>query len=158
MATTKKLNFDDGLIRLEINDNGVLTFAPSDMNLYQRFMAFSRELPALEEKYHTDIEAPEDGGQDAEIALTGKLLDQAKEIDADIKRRLSEVFGPGNDFDKLLGGVNLMSFANNGERVITNFLRAITPYVEAGAKKYAQAEADGAVAAARAARAKRKPR
>lgn len=152
----KKLTFDDGLVRLNINDNGILTFAPSDMNLYQRFMAFSRELPTLEEKYHTDIELPEDGGKNAEIALTGQMLERAREIDADIKRRLSEVFGPGNDFDKLLGGVNLMSFANNGERVITNFLRAITPYVEAGIKKYAQGEAATAVAEAKAARAKRK--
>lgn len=152
----KKLTFDDGLVRLNINDNGILTFAPSDMNLYQRFMAFSRELPTLEEQYHTDIELPDGGGKAEEIALTGQLLEKAKEIDADIKRRLSDVFGPGNDFDQLLGGVNLMSFANNGERVITNFLRAITPYVEDGVKKYAKAEAAGAVAEAKAARAKRK--
>lgn len=134
---TQNLIFDDGLMRLNINDNGLLVFNPTDMNVYERFIALARELPELEKQYAADVEHPSEEGDDME--LVGKELTRAKEIDALIKRRLNEVFGGENDFDKLVGGVNLMAFGSNGERVITNLLNVLTPYVEEGVKKHSDA-------------------
>lgn len=156
----EKLIFDSGLVKLDVNGNGLLCFAPSDFNLYQRFLAFAQELPSLEAKYRrcveeTGISSQPVAGSESQVAAAGKALDLARTMDADIKQRLATVFGPGNDFDVLLGGVNVMSWAGNGERVITNFLNAITPYLEKGVKSYMADAASGAVAKAKTQRAKR---
>lgn len=132
--TTQILNFDDGLLRLNINDNGLLIFNPTDLNVYERFLALSRELPELEKQYAAEVEQTDE--EEDGVELVGRELARAKEIDAEIKRRLNTVFGGGNDFDKLLGGVNLMAFGGNGERIITNLLNALTPYIEEGVKKH----------------------
>lgn len=155
----EKLVFDDGLVHLDVNGNGVLSFAPSDFNLYQRFCSFLKELPAIEEQYKSGVEdikaAPENASEAEQLEAAGKVLDKAREIDLTIKKKLGAVFGGTNDFDQLLGGVNLMSWAGNGERVITNFLNAITPYLDKGVKKYMQAAAAGAVETAKKNRANR---
>ena len=57
-------------------------------------------------------------------------------MDREIKEKLSGVFGPGNDFDALLGGVNVMAVGNNGQRVITNLLNALAPCIEEGAERH----------------------
>lgn len=153
MSTTKKLVFDDGLVRLDINGNGILTFNPSDFNVYERFYALSKELPELEKKYAAEVESvPENMGSEQAVELAGRELIRAKEIDAEVKAKLSAVFGAGNDFDKLLGGVNIMAFGSNGERVISNLLTALQPYIEEGVKKHA----DDEVAAAKGNRAQRR--
>lgn len=145
---TQKLNFDDGLLRLDINGNGLLTFNPSDFNVYQRFFALAKELPELEKKYVSDVEASTgDDPDDTKIfELAGRELERAREIDADIKRRLGDVFGPGNDFDRLLGGVNVMALGSNGERVITNLLNALAPYIEQGVDNHVTSAASTAKA------------
>ena len=141
MSTTKKLVFDDGLVRLDINGNGILTFNPSDFNVYERFYALSKELPELEKKYAAEVESmPENMGSEQVVELAGRELIRAKEIDAEVKAKLSAVFGAGNDFDKLLGGVNIMAFGTNGERIISNFLSALQPYIEEGVKKHTDDE------------------
>ena len=151
-----KLVFDDGLLHLDVNGNGELVFNPSDFNLYQRFCAFLQELPQIENKYRDEVEKPRDPGSEKElIELAGRELDRAKEIDADIKGRLSSGFGSGNDFDKLLGGVNLMAFGSNGKRVLANLLDALTPYLEKGAKQHMRDAASDAVADAKKRRAAR---
>lgn len=152
----EKLIFDDGVKRIDINGNGLLCFNPSDLNVYQRLCALLQELPAMEERYKIHVEEPEDGMEAKEVLpLVGAALDHAKKIDAELKKKLAWVFGTANDFDKLLGGVNLMSPAGNGERVITNFLNAITPYIEEGARKHAKDAAAEAVAEAKRERARR---
>lgn len=144
---SNKVVFDDGLIRLDINGNGILKFNPTDFNLYERFFALTKELPEIEKKYAAEIEdIPEKITQEQSVELTGRELERAKAIDAEVKTKLSNVFGVGNDFDKLLGGVNIMAFGTNGERIITNLLNALMPYVENGVKKYANDEAKEAKA------------
>ena len=139
--STQKLVFDDGLVRLDINGNGILTFNPSDFNVYERFYALSKGLPELEKKYAAEVETMPEGADSAQITeLAGRELTRAKEIDAEVKAKLSAVFGAGNDFDKLLGGVNIMAFGTNGERIISNFLSALQPYIEAGVKKHTNDE------------------
>lgn len=139
MAETKTLQFDDGLLRLDVNGNGLLTFNPSDFNVYQRFFGLLKELPELEKRYAAQVELPagEPGGEES-LALAGRELDRARELDREIKDKLGAVFGPGNDFDALLGGVNVMAVGNNGERVITNLLNALAPYIEEGAERHRQ--------------------
>lgn len=146
---TQKLQFDDGLLRLDINGNGLLTFNPSDFNIYQRFFQLAKELPELEKKYISEIEEASTGDDpdDTKIfELAGRELERAKEIDAGIKRRLGDVFGPGNDFDALLGGVNVMALGSNGERVITNLLNALAPYIETGVNGHVESAASAAKA------------
>lgn len=156
---SEKLVFDDGLVRLNVNDNGILCFAPGDFNLYQRFCSFLKELPEIEAQYKSGVEdvgaVPENASEAEQLEAAGKVLDKAREIDLTIKKRLGAVFGGTNDFDQLLGGVNLMSWAGNGERVITNFLNAITPYLDNGVKRYMKDAAAGAVEKAKQNRAKR---
>ena len=134
---TQKLQFDDGLLRLDVNGNGLLTFNPSDFNVYQRFFQLARELPELEKRYVAEvgISAGEPGGEGS-FELAGRELDRARELDREVKDRLGAVFGPGNDFDTLLGGVNVMAVGNNGQRVITNLLNALAPYIEEGAERH----------------------
>ena len=143
MAETKTLQFDDGLLRLDINGNGILTFNPSDFNVYQRFFGLLKELPQLEKRYAAEVEQP--GSEDDSFALAGRELDRARELDREIKDKLGAAFGPGNDFDALLGGVNLMAVGNNGQRVITNLLNALAPYIEEGAKRHQQEAAEAAL-------------
>lgn len=153
----QKLIFDDGILRLDVNGNGLLCFNPTDFNVYQRFCALLKELPAMEEQYKTEVEQiPEDAADGEIIELAGKELDRAKEIDAAIKRKLSGVFGSDNDFDQLLGGVNLMALGRNGDRIITNLLNALTPYLEDGVKKHMDDAAAEAVEEAKLNRAQRR--
>lgn len=138
---TQKLIIDDGLVRLDINGNGVLKFNPSDFNVYERFYALTKELPEIEKKYAAEVETlPKGTETEQAMALAGRELIRAKEIDAEVKAKLSAVFGTGNDFDQLLGGVNIMAFGSNGERIITNLLNALLPYVENGIKQHANSE------------------
>lgn len=138
----EKLIFDTGVKELEVNGNGVLTFNPSDFNVYKRFMALAKELPGLEKKCEGAAEV--DG-----------VLSQTDEIDRIVKAKLADVFGPQNDFDKLLGGINVMAMGSNGQRIIANFLNALLPYMEAGIKQHMKDSAADAVAQAKNARAKR---
>jgi hypothetical protein len=143
---------DDGVLELDINGRGLLRFNPSDFNLYERFCRLAKELPEIEKQYVAEVEEQSEADG---LELAGRELTRAKEIDADIKRRLSDVFGKENDFDQLMGGVNLMAFGRNGERVITNLLNAITPYLTDGINSHMQGAAAKAVAEAKAERAMR---
>lgn len=157
-----ELKFDDGIIELDVNGNGMLRFNPADLNVYQRLCTLLRELPELEKKYAAEVDAtsaqrpnPESLSSSEVVELAGEDLDKAKEIDAEVKKKLAWVFGPGNDFDQLLGGINIMSPGRNGERAITNFLNAITPYLKDGMKRHMQDAAADAVSEAKKDRAKR---
>ena len=142
---TQKLIIDDGLVRLDINGNGVLKFNPSDFNVYERFYALTKELPEIEKKYAAEVETlPEGTENEQAMALAGRELTRAKEIDKEVKAKLSAAFGAGNDFDQLLGGVNIMAFGSNGERIITNLLNALLPYVENGIKQHTNDEVTAA--------------
>ena len=144
-SNLQKLVIDDGLVRLDINGNGVLKFNPSDFNVYERFYALTKELPEIEKKYAAEVESlPDDDETEQAMALAGRELTRAKEIDKEVKDKLSSAFGVGNDFDKLLGGVNIMAFGSNGERIITNLLNALLPYVENGIKKHTNNEVTAA--------------
>ncbi len=75
-------------------------------------------------------------------------LEAAHKADEKIKKILSEIFGTGNDFEAIFQGVNCTAVGHNGERIITNFLIAVTPIIKDGAEKIAKMEAQDAVAKA----------
>ena len=142
----EKLMIDSGIREYQINDNGVLRFNPSDPNVYARFIEVMDKIQSVEKKLIAKAKELEKAeSQEGNGTAVLKIMAEA---DRDIKRLLMEVFGPGNDFDKLLGGVNLLAVAGNGERVITNFLTAMQPIMIEGAESCAKQQADKAVAEA----------
>ena len=146
----KKFTIDTGIEEFEINGGKILRFNPADINLYKRFIDAQEEMLAVEKKLVAKAEAAGDDMNGEAVIL---LLSEA---DAEMKDVLNRVFGEGNDFNNIFEGVNLMSVATNGERVVTNFVAAILPIIEKGAQKAARAQAQGAAAKIRGNRAARR--
>jgi hypothetical protein len=115
----EKITFDAGLKSYRINGGAVLKFNPADPNLYARFMEAVERVKQLE---NTLLQPEADP------------LEQMCRMDKQVKETLGWVFGGDNDFDKLLGGVNLLAVASNGQRVITNLLEALLPVLTEGAQ------------------------
>lgn len=128
----EKIQFDSGVRSYRINGAGVLRFNPGDPNLYSRFLEAVEKLKAVE----TELTEHTEAVQGEEIV---KLMTRA---DEKMKGILGWVFGPENDFQKLLGGVNLLAVADNGERVVTNFFAALEPVLVEGAKRCACQQAE----------------
>ena len=145
----EKIVFDSGIREYEINEGGVLRFNPSDPNVYARLAEAGEKIQAVETDLVTKAKAKDAEGDGGAVL---RLLEAA---DGEIKQILGWVFGSGNDFNEIFGGVNVMGLGDNGERVITNFLAALHPIVEAGAQQCAQQQVDAAVAQAKADRARR---
>lgn len=139
----QKIIFDSGVKEFELG-SGVLRFNPADPNVYARFMDAADKIVAIEQELVEKGKTMEPSGENA-IRLLEEADKRAKEL-------LNEVFGNGNDFHSLLGGVNLLAVGANGERVITNLFNALTPILVNEAKKCA----DYKVAAARGNRAQRR--
>ena len=123
----EKIQFDAGQRSYRINGGGILRFNPCDTNVYNRFLEAVEKLEAVE----ADLtrQAEEKGSEEVI-----KLLAAA---DEKMKNILNWVFGGENDFHKLLGGVNLLAVAANGERVVTNLFAALEPVLISGAKQCA---------------------
>lgn len=149
----EKLNFDIGVKEYRINGGGILRFNPSDPNLYARFLESLDKIKALEQELigkAQAMEKAEEGRSSGEAVL--QLMGEA---DKKIKQVLTAVFGADNDMDHVLGGVNLLAAAGNGERVITNFLGALEPVLADGARSYAKQRSETAVTQAKRSRAQR---
>ena len=117
----EQLTIDTGLREYAVNGGpehggGVLRFNPSDPNVYSRFCTLQNQLQELEQQ----VQAQSPTGTDA-IQLLAQADQRAKGL-------LAEVFGPGNDFDAMLGGTNLLAVAGNGERVSPICLRHCSPF------------------------------
>jgi hypothetical protein len=125
----EKLIFDGG-IREYVLGRGVLRFNPLDPNVYERFMEAATKIEKVESELVESAKALDanDGGS---------VLALLKIADKKAKDLLNYVFGSDNDFDYMLGGVNVMAVAANGERVITNLFQALTPILEEGARECA---------------------
>ena len=132
----KKISFDSGVQSYKLGD-GVLRFNPGDPNVYARFMEGAEKLRAVEQELANTPEEP---------------LSALRSADRQMKEVLNWVFGPGNDFESMLGGVNLLAVAENGERVVTNLFAALEPILVAGAEACAGAAAEAAVQKAQARR------
>jgi hypothetical protein len=113
-----------------------LQFNPKDPNVYDRFQEAAAKIESLENELVEDAKALDPN------SIT--VLAMLKVADKKVKDLLNYVFGAGNDFDYMLGGVNVMAVAENGERVITNLFNALTPILEEGAKECAASFAEKA--------------
>ena len=144
----QQINFDNGIQEFVVNGGGVLRFNPSDPNVYDRFLDAAEKIQSVEKDMEAKGEklAAEDGAG---------ILRLLSEADRKIKEHLNWVFGAGNDFNEILGGVNLMAVAGNGERVVTNLMQALMPIIENGAKRCAEQQVGDAVQQAQKNRAKR---
>ena len=125
----KKLNFDTGIEAYKLG-SGVLRFNPADPNVYIRFRDAAESMAQLEQDM-----AQAAAGENAD------LLDILRRTDMAIKQNLNQVFGPGNDFDALVDGVNLLSAASDGRTVAAHLFEALEPVLLQGAKRCAQAQA-----------------
>ena len=130
----EKIQFDSGVRSYRINGGGILRFNPGDPNLYSRFLEAVEKLQEAEKELTRQAET-------AQAQDMVKLMTQA---DEKMKNILSWVFGESNDFHKLLGGVNLLAVADNGERVVTNLFAALEPVLVEGAKRCAGQQAEKA--------------
>lgn len=128
----EKIQFDVGQRSYRINGAGILRFNPGDPNLYARFLEAVEKLKAVE----AELSQQAENTQGADIV---KLMTRA---DEKMKGILNWVFGGDNDFQKLLGGVNLLAVAENGERVVTNLFAALEPVLVEGARVCAGQQAD----------------
>ena len=150
----EKLVFDSGVKEYQIGDSGVLRFNPNDPNVYARFMDAMGTIHTVEDNLVAKAKELEklNGAEESGVAVL-KIMAEA---DREIKKILSGIFGGENDFDKILGGVNLLAVAGNGERVITNLLNALQPIMVEGAQNCAKRQAGAAVAKAQQNRAQRR--
>ena len=123
----KKIKLDTGITAVALG-SGTLRFHPADPNLYVRFQEAVEKLQAVEAEMVAKA-------ADASGETVARLLFDA---DRQMKELLSWVFGPGNDFDALLDGVNLLAVAANGERVVTNLFAALQEILEAGVERCAR--------------------
>ena len=87
----EKITFDAGVKSYRINGGALLKFNPADPNLYARFLEAVEKIKELESAME------QSDGQQA--------LETMCQADRQIKQLLGWVFGNGNDFDALLGGV-----------------------------------------------------
>lgn len=134
----KKLQFDSGVKEYQVNDTGVLRFNPSDPNLFQRFLDAADEISTIEKDL---TRGAGDGEQDGSWVIRAMA-----EADKKAKAVLTRVFGADNDFDQILGGVNLLAVGQNGERIITNLFEALLPILQDGAETCAHLCAEAILA------------
>ena len=113
------IQFDTGLRSYRVG-GGVLTFNPTDPNLYQRFLEAVEALAAMEKQL------PQSEG----LAALG-------EMDRQVKQILQTVFGLENDLNAVFCGMNLLAVGENGHRVLENFLSALEPILTDGALRCA---------------------
>ena len=127
----EKIQFDSGIRSYRINGAGTLRFNPCDPNVYSRFLEAVEKMQAVEEALVK--QSAQTTNEDIVKALTA--------ADEKMKGILNWVFGGDNDFQKMLGGVNLLAVAENGERVVTNLFTALEPVLLDGAKRCAGEQA-----------------
>ena len=142
----EKIDFDSGVMEFKVNGSGVLRFNPGDPNVYARFLEAADKIRDVETALTEQAKSLEE--QDSGKAAV-KLMAEA---DKQMKEILGWVFGENNDFDKILGGVNLLAVAGNGQRVVTNLFVALQPILVEGAKRCASEKTQEAVRKANARR------
>lgn len=137
------LNLDIGLKSYQLVEGGTpLVFNPGDQNVYARYMEAMDEIKAVETEMSAKanaVIAADDS--EAEKERTGaESLRIMRETDSRMKSILNKVFGVGNDFDKILCGVNLMALTSDNNRVINKVLEALSPIMQDGARACAETE------------------
>lgn len=108
---------------IRINGGNAVRIDLSDPSLYTRYFQAVEQICRIEERF----DARKNAGA------------FAQEADDAIRRELCAVFG--EDFGQMLCGANLLAVAANGERTITNLLRALQPVMKRSMEECAQKQA-----------------
>ncbi len=127
----KTIALDTGIEEFQLQGGGVLRFNPGDPNLYARFLEAEAQLQALEKEMTDQLGSF--SGSDRAAAIVRLTA----ETDKKVKALLDRVFGGDNDFDKALGGVNLLAVAADGERVAAKLFAALEEILSEGAARFA---------------------
>lgn len=131
----KTIALDTGIEEFSFAGGGVLRFNPCDPNLYARFLEAEAQLQALEKEMTAQAESHT--GTDRAAAIVRLTA----ETDQKVKTLLNRVFGGDNDFDKALGGVNLLAVAADGESVAAKLFAALEEILTQGAERFAAQKA-----------------
>lgn len=139
----EKLQFDSGIREYDLGTGGVLRFNPGDPNLYARFLEATEKVMDIEKSLLAEAKSMQES--DSGQGIVGLL----QEADKKMKALLSWVFGQENDFDRILGGINLLAVGANGKRVAANLFAVLQPILVAGAEACAKEQTEKAVAQAK---------
>ena len=152
-----KLSIDTGIKEFEVNGKEILRFNPSDPNVYNRFFEAAETISKLEDDY-MQAQQKAAGEMDENGFPCGgkKVIEIMRDVDGKVKEQLSYVFGEENNFNKILGGINIMAVGSNGERIVTNLLAALHPIIMDGMQQHTKEKANAAVNAAAQNRAQRR--
>lgn len=134
-----RLEVDLGLQEFALG-SGTLRFNPTDPNLYQRFLELEPQLQALRQELITGS---------CQLQDAAGVLQMLSDADRKFKELLTWVFGPENDFSRLLGSVNLFSTGAQGRSVAENLLSALEPVLTRGAEQFVEKYTQAALEKAR---------
>ena len=126
----KTIQFDSGVKAYKLGA-GVLRFHPGDPNVYARFLEGAEKMQQIQQQLRE--------GTDTLSAL--------QTADRQMKQVLGWIFGPGNDFEEMLAGVNLLAVGSSGKLLVTSLFEALEPVLTEGAEHCAAAAAAQAKAA-----------
>ena len=119
----KNLKLDTGVVSYQIGQ-GVLQFNPADPNVYIRLQQAMDKLEDMEKSLQSQLQEK-------------SVLSIMADMDKALKAQLGWVFGPGNDFDAICGGMNLLSADAKGVRLISKLFETLEPVLLEGAKQCA---------------------
>lgn len=121
-----QLTVDCGLEEYGLFEGAVLRFNPADPNLYARYLELGPRLEQLQKDLQREFKADE-GMQ---------MVQLLQQTDRELKEMLTYVFGPQNDFFRLMQGINLLATGRNGLTVAENLMMALEPVLQEGAERF----------------------
>lgn len=135
----EKLKFDSGIREFDLGTGAALRFNPGDPNLYARFLEAAQKVRDIEQELAQQAQSLD--SDNAGEGIVGLL----QTADGKMKSLLGWVFGMGNDFERILGGINLLAVGKNGQRVVSNLFAVLQPVLIAGAEACAREQTQAAV-------------
>lgn len=135
----EKLKFDSGIREFDLGTGVPLRFNPGDPNLYARFLEAAQKVQDIEKELCQQAQK-----LDSQTAGEG-VVALLRSADGKMKELLGWVFGMGNDFERILGGINLLAVGKNGQRLVSNLFGVLQPVLIAGAEACAKEQTQAAV-------------
>jgi uncharacterized protein (UPF0335 family) len=133
------IHFDTGIKEFNINGRAVLRFNPTDPGLFQRILNFQAVAESFEKRYAAlDKEMTGEVNENGFPAGAEKVVMAVKELDAEIKESLRDIFGRDNDFDAIFDGMSCLAMTDTGANIVSNFMEAVVPLIEGTAEERAE--------------------
>ena len=122
----ESLKLNHGTIRLAVDDdpNRVIAFNPADVGFVERFYSLISRLEAKEKEYQARLQGIDETAKDEHglPANFGQQLQILKDICADLRAEIDEVFGAGTS-QAAFGSINALS-------MFEEFFAGITPFIQ----------------------------